>query len=443
MFCQNFLEKYFTKSTSVKPDFYLELFAFLAPKLALAQDSKSVYDQIASVLSDSLQTRSLIFLDYDEKIDQYEIKYRKGIEAQNPKSFIGNENIKNLFFKKGGVVVFDEVDLNEREKNAKTIKLIKGWGTVAVVPLKTKRKNFGLLLLSRKESGDVYDNKDLEMLSTVGALAAMTLENVEFSEMILGFSQRLTRELEKETKSLRVSNAELKKLDEAKSEFIHVASHQLRGPLGAIYNYASLLHQGDFGSLSPKIAEPIQRIFENSERLSRLTENLLDISRLEIGQVVFRLKPIQLETIVENVCEEFEPVAKKRGLKIVFDLPVEKLASVSADESRIRQVIRSLIENSIKYSSEKGWVKVNIRQEGERIIFVVSDNGLGIGAEDLSRLFLKFSRGMNVKKSHLDGSGLGLFVAKQIVEAHGGRIWAESEGLEKGSRFCFELNTVK
>ena len=200
-----------------------------------------------------------------------------------------------------------------------------------------------------------------------------------------------------------------------------------------------MLHENNFGVLTPAQADPIAKVFESSKRLISLTDELLDISRAETGKMVFDFETVQLETIVQSVCEELGFNALKRGIKVSFEPLAKKLSAIKVDEPKIRQVIQNLIDNSVKYTPDNGWVKVQVAQIGKKIRVVVSDNGKGISPEDLPKLFAKFSRGTDMHKDHPEGSGLGLYVAKMMVEAHNGRIWAESEGVGKGARFCFEV----
>lgn len=243
--------------------------------------------------------------------------------------------------------------------------------------------------------------------------------------------------LEKLTKQLEKANEKLKKLDAAKSEFISIASHQLRTPLTVIKGYISMLMLGDFGPIAEKEKEPLEKIYESSERLIQLVENLLNVSRIESGRLQFNFKVMQLEYLVLSVMEELDKKAKDKGLGLVYLKPKKLLSEIKFDEEKLRQVVVNLIDNSIKYTA-KGKVEVGLKQSARAIEFSVSDTGAGIKKDDLPKLFQKFSRGTG-KTAAMEGTGLGLYVARQMVEAHKGKIWAESKGEGMGSRFCFSL----
>lgn len=243
--------------------------------------------------------------------------------------------------------------------------------------------------------------------------------------------------LEKLTKQLKVANTRLKKLDEAKSEFISIASHQLRTPLTVIKGYLSMIREGDFGKLGEKIEGPIEKIYESSQRLISLVANLLNISRIESGKLKFNFVEMQLEDMIESVMEELKNKADEKGLRFTFKKNKKPLPKIKIDEEKIRQVVANLIDNSIKYT-ETGSIEIELKQENKDLYFCVKDTGAGIRKNDIGKLFQKFSRGTGKTKT-TDGTGLGLFVARQMVEAHKGAIWVESKGEGHGSKFCFTL----
>lgn len=243
--------------------------------------------------------------------------------------------------------------------------------------------------------------------------------------------------MEKLTLQLKVANLKLKKLDAVKSEFISIASHQLRTPLTVIKGYLSMIRDGDFGALGEKLINPLEKIYDSSERMILLVANLLNVSRIESGKIQFNYTEMQLEDLVKSVYEELQSKAKLKNLRFNYVAPPASLPKVRIDEEKIRQVIMNLTENSIKYTNE-GSVTMKLKLEGKDIRFCVYDTGAGIKKSDMGKLFQKFSRGTGSTQA-IEGTGLGLFVAKQMIEAHRGAVWAESKGEGKGSKFCFTL----
>lgn len=242
--------------------------------------------------------------------------------------------------------------------------------------------------------------------------------------------------LEKITIQLEAANERLRQLDEAKSEFLSIASHQLRTPLTSIKGLLSMLLEEFWGPLNPNQKKYLIQVTQSSERLLRLIEDLLNISRIEAGRMQFNFQPLALDELVEDDIKELIPQAEAKNLYLKLDKPAQPLPKVKADSLKIRQVIQNLIDNSIKYT-EKGGSIINLKQDGEYITFSITDTGMGM--PEGRRLFEKFERGQKATTQHTEGMGLGLYLADKIIKAHDGKIWAESDGEGKGSTFSFSL----
>lgn len=247
----------------------------------------------------------------------------------------------------------------------------------------------------------------------------------------------LNAKLNKVSKDLAEANKELKRLDESKSEFLSISSHQLRTPLTIIKGYSSMLMEGSFGKMSKPVKESVEKIFVSTERLINLVESLLNISRIEAGRIEFKLEPVDLETVAKSMVVDFQDKAKARKLKLVFNAE-EKVPKVLADAQKIKDVVSNLIDNAIKYTKQ-GEIMVGLHQEGTSVVFASQDTGIGMDADDIGRLFNKFTRGKESNKVNTEGTGLGLYYARVLVENMGGRIWVESPGKGKGSKFSFSL----
>jgi signal transduction histidine kinase len=330
----------------------------------------------------------------------------------------------------------------EKIWDKKAINLLKQMKADILMPLNVKDKTIGLLVLGPKETGDMYNDEDIQILEIAGAQAAIAIENAWLFEETKKFNVKLKQEVDRATADLKQANTKLKRLDVAKSEFISIASHQLRTPLTVIKGYISMILEGSFGKISKTQKESLEKVYESSERLIQLIENLLNISRIESGRLQYSFMPLDLEKLVANVVEELESVAKKKGLRFTYKKPKTALPTLKLDEEKLRQVIMNLIDNSIKYTKQ-GSVTVSLYQKDNRVIFSVKDTGIGIDEEGKDNLFKKFSRGTGTSLIHTEGTGLGLYVAKQIVEGHGGDIWVESPGEGKGSEFLVSLPVAK
>lgn len=245
-------------------------------------------------------------------------------------------------------------------------------------------------------------------------------------------------ELQQISDSLAVANAELRRLDNAKSEFISIASHQLRTPLTAIKGFVSLLLEGAYGQLEPSVADTLNKVYLANNRLMNLVENLLNISRIEAGRIQYQRMPVQITDLVTELRDIFVLAAHAKGLKFGITLPKEPLPLLSLDGAKIREAISNVIDNSIKYT-ETGEISVLVEKQADAVAIIVTDTGVGIDADDIPHIFKKFERGKHAAQINVSSTGLGLYVGKSFVEAHGGTIMAESAGRGQGTRFTIRL----
>lgn len=271
--------------------------------------------------------------------------------------------------------------------------------------------------------------------------------------LVLAFSLLLIRsvrrevqqreELQKLSAALKNANDQLVQVDKAKSEFLSVASHQLRTPLTAIKGYTSMFLSGDFGKVTDPQRQNLQIIYDSAHRLAVLVSDLLDLSRIESGRMEFDFKAVNLCKIVESVINEVTPKATERKLYVYFDNVNRTCPNVRADEEKIRQVIINLIDNAIKYTLQGG-VIIRLMQTAEgQLQFSVTDTGIGVDPKEKDKLFEKFFRTQAANEVTREGTGLGIYVVKKIVAAHGGKIWFDSPGVNKGTTFYFTLPIPK
>jgi signal transduction histidine kinase len=431
--------KYFFSSLYDSKD----LIAELSDELGKTLEIRKIYNLIHKSLLNALHFKSFIILKYSEKSDSYLIQFNRGFDIGRKKKFPANLELSKLFNRGSQIVIVDELKKNTKIKRVKkAVELFDKIGAEIFVPLNIKDKTIGLLVFGSKESRDLYNDEDLQVLQIISSQVAMAVENATLYQETINFNIKLASEVEKATHDLRLANDKLTRLDQAKSEFISIASHQLRTPLTVIKGYISMMLEKSFGELNSAELEALKKVYDSNERLIKLVENLLNISRIESGRLQFMFEDMHLETVVDSVMEELETTAKKKKLRLYYKKPSKFLPLVKLDTEKIRQVIMNLIDNSIKYTN-KGSVTVALRQVKKNIEFSVSDSGMGISKTDLKSLFKKFSRGKDVSLVHTEGTGLGLYVAKQMVQSHHGKIWAESKGVGKGSKFVFTLPIVK
>lgn len=442
-----FIKNYFYKLANTY--FFSSLYdsrkviAELSEKLRATLDIIRIYAVINEMLTTTFHCLSVGILTYDERSKKYKIQSHGGA-AIDDKILNAVKNLNEAYLVNNIPILIEEIK-SEKRKSSQSIFamgiLLKN-NIEIILPLNVKGKNIGLILIGAKESKDIYNDEDLQVLEIIGAQAAIAIENALLYKETKDFNVKLKKEIDNATNELRAANEELTRLDETKSEFISIASHQLRTPLTIIKGYVSMMLENNFGKMRAEQKDALDKVYESNERLIRLVENLLNISRIESGRIQYRFEKIRLEAVAEAVFNELSSIAKKRGIKLDYFPPKNIISFAWADPDKVKEIIMNLTDNSIKYT-KKGNIKMSIEEAGTMIRFSISDTGMGIKVEDLPRLFQKFNRGTGSPLVHTEGTGLGLYVAKMMVEAQKGRIWAESKGENMGSQFYFELPIAK
>lgn len=250
------------------------------------------------------------------------------------------------------------------------------------------------------------------------------------------FNLTLQEQVHKATSRLRAANKNLQVLDKAKDDFISMASHQLGTPLTAITGYLSMAIDEDKHNMTPAQREYINFALEASERMVAMSSDLLNASRLNSGRFMIQRQPVDLNRMAEQEVRQLIPAAERKGIKLSYT-PCPDLPPISIDESKTRQVVMNYIDNAIYYT-HAGEVRVKIEQANKRAVFTVVDTGIGVPAAEQSKLFAKFYRAENARAARPDGTGLGLYLAKRVIEEQGGTIIFQSEE-GKGSTFGFSL----
>lgn len=354
--------------------------------------------------------------------------------------------LRHLHENRYQMVVIDELDRKVADaKTEKERKLYDKMRTsmeemnayaVVPVPSTTDHGLEAVLLLSRKLSGDAFSSSDIELLEVIAPQMSSGIQKARLFQEAQQFNVKLQREIDKATKELRDANEKLMELDRAKSEFMSIASHQLRTPLAGIIGYLSMIEDGDFGEVNKEQQPIIHDVSQATQRLIRMVNIFLNVTRIEAGRFVMNYSKVPFADVIEAIYKELKPTADNKGVKLIYKK--KALPEAEVDVDKIKDVILNLVDNAIKYSP-KGRVEITAEANTRKVHVMVKDSGVGIAPEEAKNLFNKFVRGSGIARVEPNGSGLGLFIAKKITEGHGGKIWAESEGEGKGSTFQFTI----
>lgn len=292
-----------------------------------------------------------------------------------------------------------------------------------VLPLTSNNISIGVLVVGLDRPATTLSKYEREAFQSLLGLITIALQKAETFER-----------LQNTTKQLRVANHHLRELDGMKTEFLSIASHQLRTPLAVLKGYIGMLNGNMLGPLAVKQKDVLIRMDSGTEQLIMLVNHLLDVSRIESNRLVVRLEPVDLRIVLDGLVKFLEGKAKEKNVLLTYAMP-EVALMVSVDSEKVKEVFMNLLDNALKYTDE-GSVAVTMSVQEKNVRVDVKDTGHGLTKDDITNLFQKFVTGSASKKVRTT-TGLGLYVVKKLVEAMHGTVAAESEGSEKGS--CFTV----
>jgi signal transduction histidine kinase len=224
----------------------------------------------------------------------------------------------------------------------------------------------------------------------------------------------------------------------AKSEFLTVAAHQLRTPLSGIKWTLESVINGDFGTITEQQKEVLNNGLIAAEKVSKTANDLLDTSNIESGKFGYEFVESDIIDLINKMMEGYAVLTQKHNIKIYFEYPPDGVPKFKFDPVRVRLIFQNLLENAIRYNVENGEIVIKLEKKDPFLEISVRDTGIGIPQSEVSKLFTKFFRAANVVKYETEGTGLGLYIVKNIIEAHGGKIWVESIE-NRGTTFYFTL----
>jgi signal transduction histidine kinase len=394
----------------------------------------SLLDKIISELNSQMRvTFSSIILFKDNEINWQSHKGKDFPEdIKSEEIFRLIETIK--ISTKEKIAIFDEMSESTEKE------LLRKMNISVVVPLIEEDKLMGAILLGEKSSGDLYSVDDINTLIIIRPQISVAINNALSYEEIKKFNETLQSEVDKATTNLKTANTQLHELDKLKDEFVSLASHELRTPMTAIRGSLSTILEGYAGDISPMSREFLTAAYNENDRLLRLVNNLLNISRIEAGRFTFTITKIIIGDVINEVITNLERAAKEKNLYLKYEHD-GVIPAIEADGDKVREVLINIIGNAIKFT-HKGGITVKCWVENNTVITSVTDTGSGIAKDDKELLFKKFSQVQGNYSKQSGGTGLGLYISKIIIEGLKGSIWLESI-IGVGSSFYFSLPIAK
>lgn len=388
--------------------------------IGLDQCLKTILDKTTELLSVDMASIMLI----DKAKNELSIKYAKGLNEKiikEARSILDQKDPREVaawVAQRGEPLLIDDIEKDGRflKRNGKKYST----NSLLSVPLKIKDEVIGVLNVNNRKDKAVFTQNDLDILMILAEEASIAINNNRLYEELMAANERL------------------KSLDRLKSDFVANVSHELSTPLATSRYLLSVIDKGIAGEVNLKQKEYLGLVENNIDRLTRLIENLLNLSRIESGRFELRKEQVELSSLIKEPLGQFKAHAKSKSIDLKTALAPD-IPKIYLDKDKVVQVFVNLLDNAMKFTKEGGRITVSVEAVPDFVQVCVSDTGTGIASQDMDKLFSKFQKvPQKLDSVKVKGTGLGLAITKEIVEAHKGRIWVESE-LGKGSKFFFTL----
>ncbi len=431
---------------------YQETITHLTNELTNYIDLNKIVTLIVDTIMQKMQLdrAGILLLDTKQKQAKYRVAKVIGFNKSNGFSLVQDSFLIQYLLKTKKPLIIDELQAHLAENKfsedrAAFLKLSEHLESIEAeicLPLITGGKLIGIIILGNKNSRDPYTNEDLNLLDTLSKQASIAIDNAEQHKQVQDFKKNLEIKVEEQTRDLLETNQELikkneltKKLLEIKSDFLRVVNHQLNTPISIMRGYFSMMREGNYS-----VTEVIPAMEYSLDRISQTVDDFWDAYELEGEEILMNPEKVDLVKLVTKIVQEKEKhkLVQNRNLALKVVTPDFVPPLVWCDPKKIFHVVANLVDNAIYYTAA-GSVKISFILEKKFLRINVTDTGSGILKKDSERLFEKFSRGSAAQKLHPDGSGLGLYIVKKIVEGNGGQINFTSAGAGKGTTFYFTV----
>lgn len=412
-----------------------EFFARISELLGSTTDLRGLLERTSTEIASTLKAEQAYFFLYYNNAIQHHMSAGTRHHSRMPVTdvHILDEYVIN---NEKGIIITDTL-----ADDSKVRRMLISYKIALVMPLRYSGKLIGYVLLGEQQRTGGYNTRDLKVLNTISDQLVIGIQNALSIHAVKEINAHLQQRIDVATKELRSSNSQLRHIDEVKDEFMSMASHQLRTPLTSIKGYLSMVLEEDMGKITPQQRTVLNEAFNSSERMVRLIADFLNVSRLQTGKFIIEKNPADIVGVVRSEVESLKMIADSHDMKLAYTSNETELL-LPIDEAKIRQVIMNFVDNAIYYSRPKSTIQVSLDRHQDEIMFKVVDTGIGVPASEQPMLFNKFFRAKNARQQRPDGTGVGLYLARKVITAHGGKmIFSSVEG--EGSTFGFRLPIVK
>jgi len=419
----------------------------LARELTHSIDLDEIIDSIVKTIRDTMKLDRTGVLLFDEQTHNYEVRQTIGFTVANGISLVRNNFLTNYLLEKRQPVIYQELESLQNNGNGENSEIgklktnMKRIEASLCLPLIIKDKLIGIIVLGEKISRDAYTDEDLRLLESLGNQASVAIENARLYN-------NMEEIVEAKTKEVRQKNIHLEKLLKMRSEFLDITSHQLRTPTSVLIGILEMAMSGDLDRLpKERKLQQFSGAYLKARKLEQIISDLLRASELDSAPFELELKDfkeINLEEFLNRAISSKSMEAEKQQVKIFLKKPLP-LSKIYGEERFLEEAFGNLLDNAIKYTpeenkqtGEKGEIVILVEKKDDYVVIKIKDNGIGIPKEEIKKLFEKFSRASNAKEMYTDGTGLGLFIVKEIIKGHKGKVEVESK-LGQGSTFSVFL----
>ena len=433
----------------------------LGQELTHTLDLNQIIDSVVSTIKEAMRLDRAGVLLFDKKSNNYRVVSIIGFTAENGISLVRSNFLIEALKKKQKPIILQELaylaeeSSNKRSRSAvgKLKANMQRIEASLCLPLLIKNDLIGIIVLGNKVSKDAYTAEDLKLLESISNQASVAIQNAVSYKEVHDLSENLQERVDSQVKDIKEKNIQLEKLLMMRSKFLDTASHQLRTPVSIMKGVMEMVTSGEIKKIPPERRKMLMDgMFLKTKKLENIISDILDATEMDTEKFTLTKSithELQVEELIQNVVTSHRLDAETKKVDLIYRKPENPLPAIAGSQKHLDQVFSNFVDNAIKYTpaknqqtGEKGKVLISTLKDGNNIIVKISDNGIGIPQKEIKNLFDKFSRATNAKEMYTDGTGLGLFIAREIITGHHGKITVTSK-LGKGTTFSVYLPIFK